>query len=70
MEDDLLDLCYLEKGTSEEQEIKRTRFVELKEDVQRAFIKDKAESRRSSLCSSMDSHTTRHVPRKKARKYS
>ncbi|KAK1441282.1 hypothetical protein QVD17_07128 [Tagetes erecta] len=70
MEDDLLDLCYLEKGTSEEQEIKRTRFVELKEDVQRAFIKDKAESRRSSLCSSMESPTTRHVQRKKARKYS
>nr|GEU28981.1 regulatory protein NPR3-like [Tanacetum cinerariifolium] len=43
MLDDLPDLFYLEKGTEEEQAIKRTRFVELKEDVQRAFTKDKAE---------------------------
>ncbi|KAI3506306.1 hypothetical protein L1887_28663 [Cichorium endivia] len=43
MLDDLPDLFYLEKGTPEEQVIKRTRFVELKEDVQRAFTKDKAE---------------------------
>lgn len=43
MLDDLPDLYYLEKGTEEEQVIKRSRFVELKEDVQRAFTKDKAE---------------------------
>ncbi|XP_011040365.1 PREDICTED: regulatory protein NPR3-like isoform X1 [Populus euphratica] len=43
MEDDLPDLFYLEKGTPDEQRIKRTRFMELKEDVQRAFTKDKAE---------------------------
>ncbi|KAL9994398.1 putative chromatin remodeling & transcription regulator ABTB family [Helianthus debilis subsp. tardiflorus] len=43
MLDDLPDVFYLEKGTPEEQVIKRTRFVELKEDVQRAFSKDKAE---------------------------
>ncbi|KAD3640404.1 hypothetical protein E3N88_29627 [Mikania micrantha] len=43
MLDDLPDVFYLEKGTPEEQVMKRTRFVELKEDVQRAFSKDKAE---------------------------
>lgn len=43
MLDDLPDSFYLEKGTPEEQVMKRTRFVELKEDVQRAFTKDKAE---------------------------
>ncbi|KAL3570087.1 hypothetical protein D5086_027336 [Populus alba] len=43
MEDDLPDLFYLEKGTLDEQRIKKTRFMELKEDVQGAFIKDKAE---------------------------
>lgn len=43
MLDDLPDLFYLEKGTEEEQFIKRSRFMELKEDVLRAFTKDKAE---------------------------
>ncbi|KAF2302867.1 hypothetical protein GH714_009893 [Hevea brasiliensis] len=43
MEDDLPDLFYLEKGTLDEQRIKRRRFMELKEDVHRAFNKDKAE---------------------------
>lgn len=43
MLDDLPDLFYLEKGTEEEQLIKRSRFVELKEDVLKAFTKDKAE---------------------------
>eukprot|EP00258_Populus_trichocarpa_P026199 XP_024442218.1 BTB/POZ domain and ankyrin repeat-containing protein NPR2 [Populus trichocarpa] len=43
MEDDLPDLFYHEKGTPDEQRIKKTRFMELKEDVQGAFIKDKAE---------------------------
>ncbi|KAI8001180.1 BTB/POZ domain and ankyrin repeat-containing protein NPR1 [Camellia lanceoleosa] len=49
MEDDLPDLFYLEKGSPEEQKVKRTRFVELKEDVQRAFNKDKAEQHRTGL---------------------
>ncbi|KAF5944592.1 hypothetical protein HYC85_018669 [Camellia sinensis] len=49
MEDDLPDLFYLEKGSPEEQNVKRTRFVELKEDVQRAFNKDKAEQQRTGL---------------------
>ncbi|KAF9671849.1 hypothetical protein SADUNF_Sadunf12G0092800 [Salix dunnii] len=55
MEDDLPDLFFLERGTSDEQRIKRTRFMELKEDVQKAFNKDKAESNRSVLSSSSSS---------------
>lgn len=43
MLDDLPDVYFLEKGTAEEQAMKRMRFVELKEDVQRAFTKDKAD---------------------------
>lgn len=43
MLDDLPDAFYLEKGTPEEQVMKRTRFVELRKDVLRAFSKDKAE---------------------------
>ncbi|XP_044509270.1 BTB/POZ domain and ankyrin repeat-containing protein NPR1-like [Mangifera indica] len=50
MDDDLPDLFYLERGTQHEQKIKRRRFMELKEDVQKAFNKDKAE--RSGLSSS------------------
>lgn len=49
MEDDLPDLFYLEKGSQEEQRIKRTRFMELKDDVQKAFNKDKAKFCRSGI---------------------
>ncbi|KAG6583810.1 BTB/POZ domain and ankyrin repeat-containing protein NPR1, partial [Cucurbita argyrosperma subsp. sororia] len=42
MGDGLPDLFYLENGTAEEQRIKRKRFRELKNDVQKAFDKDKA----------------------------
>ncbi|XP_035545414.1 BTB/POZ domain and ankyrin repeat-containing protein NPR1-like isoform X2 [Juglans regia] len=55
MEDDLPDLFYLEKGTPVEQRIKRKRFMELKQDVQKAFHKDKVESSRSGLSSSSSS---------------
>ncbi|CAN4081890.1 unnamed protein product [Withania somnifera] len=55
MEDDLPDLFFLEKGTPEEQKIKRKRFKELKDDVQRAFNKDKAGLRCSGLSSSSSS---------------
>ncbi|KAM1411908.1 hypothetical protein ACFXTO_024721 [Malus domestica] len=43
--DDELDMAdfILEKALPEEQRIKRTRFLELKEDVQQAFYKDVAE---------------------------
>ncbi|PUZ37659.1 hypothetical protein GQ55_9G137900 [Panicum hallii var. hallii] len=36
------DLIYLETGTPEDQRVKRMRFSELKEDVRKAFTKDKA----------------------------
>lgn len=55
MEDDLPDLCYLEKGTSVERKIKTARFMELKEDVQKAFFKDKVELTRSGGLSSSSS---------------
>ncbi|CAN4080328.1 unnamed protein product [Withania somnifera] len=55
MEDDLHDLFFLEKGTPEEQKIKRRRFKELKDDVQRAFNKDKAGLHCSGLSSSSSS---------------
>ncbi|CAN1810185.1 BTB/POZ domain and ankyrin repeat-containing protein NPR1 [Linum perenne] len=45
MEDDLPDVFYLEKGSADEQRIKRNRYLELKDDVQKAFTKDKAENR-------------------------
>ncbi|XP_071733867.1 BTB/POZ domain and ankyrin repeat-containing protein NPR1-like [Rutidosis leptorrhynchoides] len=70
MEDDLQDLYDLENGTPEEQQLKKTRFVELKEDVQRAFTKDKAELQ-SNLPSSIYSPTKRNNGAKnKARKLS
>lgn len=40
---DLPDLRFLETGTTDEQKIKRQRFLELKEEVQKAFDKDKAD---------------------------
>lgn len=55
MEDDLPDLFYLEKGSSIEQRMKRRRFMELRDDVQKAFHKDKAESSHSGLSSSSSS---------------
>ncbi|XP_073004917.1 BTB/POZ domain and ankyrin repeat-containing protein NPR1 [Typha latifolia] len=55
LEDDSPDTFYLQKGTPDEQKIKRTRFYELKEDVRKAFSKDKAEKVRSGLSSSSSS---------------
>ncbi|XP_051128968.1 BTB/POZ domain and ankyrin repeat-containing protein NPR1 [Andrographis paniculata] len=52
MEDDLPDAIYLEKGTDEEQRMKRLRFMELKDEVQKAFTKDKAELHLSGFSSS------------------
>ncbi|RZB64339.1 Regulatory protein NPR3 isoform B [Glycine soja] len=69
MEDDLPDLFYLEKGTNEEQRIKRTRFMELKDDVHKAFNMDKAEFSRSGISSSSSSSSLRDsVVHYKARK--
>ncbi|KAJ0963299.1 hypothetical protein J5N97_028421 [Dioscorea zingiberensis] len=58
MEDDLPDLFYLQKGTLDEQKIKRMRFCELKDDVHRAFNEDRAVSRRSGLSSSSSSSSS------------
>ncbi|KAL1537582.1 Nitrogen permease reactivator protein [Salvia divinorum] len=55
MEDDLPDTLYLETGTPEEQKMKRTRFMELKDEVHRAFSKDKAKLHRSGFSSSSSS---------------
>lgn len=66
MEDDLPDLFYLEKGTPDEQRIKRMRFMELKDDVQKAFNKDKAE--RSVLSSSSSSSSLKDGASNKMRR--
>lgn len=58
MEDDLPDLFFLQKGTPDEQKIKRARFCELKEVVLQAFNKDKAERKRSGLASSSSSSSS------------
>ncbi|KAL5975699.1 Nitrogen permease reactivator protein [Asimina triloba] len=71
LEDDLPDLFYLERGTPEEQKIKRMRFCELKADLQKAFSKDKAVFSRSGLTSSSSSSSTSlkdRVPYKTSKK--
>ncbi|CAL9093524.1 Regulatory protein NPR1 [Musa troglodytarum] len=55
LEDDLPDLFYLQKGNPDEQKIKKLRFCELKEDVRKAFSKDKAGSLLSGLSSMLSS---------------
>ncbi|KAE9596331.1 hypothetical protein Lal_00048698 [Lupinus albus] len=64
LEDDMADVFFLEKGTEKEQKMKKARFMELKDDVQKAFHKDMAESnhhsgRFSSLLSSSSSSSRR-----------
>lgn len=44
LENNLPDPFYLQKGTPDEQKMKKLRFYELKEDVRKAFNKDKAGS--------------------------
>ncbi|KAI4306364.1 hypothetical protein L6164_029647 [Bauhinia variegata] len=68
MEDDLPDLFYLEKGTQEEQRIKTMRFMELKDDVQKAFNKDKAEFTRCGITSSSSSSSLKETVKYKARR--
>ncbi|KAE7995984.1 hypothetical protein FH972_000735 [Carpinus fangiana] len=68
MEDDLPDLFYLDKGTPVEQKIKKRRFMELKDEVQKAFDKDKAESGRSGLSSSSSSSSPKVGVNYKVRK--
>lgn len=58
--DDEMDMAdfILDKGTPEEQRIKRMRFLELKDDVQKAFCKDMAENNRSVLSASSSSSSS------------
>ncbi|XP_078436769.1 NPR1-like protein 3 [Wolffia australiana] len=58
MDDDIQDLLILEKGPPEDQSLKRMRFIELKEDVLRAFTKDKAQRSRSVISSSSSSSSS------------
>ncbi|KAG9439494.1 hypothetical protein H6P81_019659 [Aristolochia fimbriata] len=58
LEDDLPDLFYLQRGTPEEQKVKRLRFCELKDEVHKAFTKDVAESTTRSGFSSSSSSST------------
>lgn len=56
MLDDLHDESFfLDKGSAEEQEIKKQRYMELKEDLLKAFTKDKAELNRAGLSSTTSS---------------
>lgn len=56
--DDMPDVYLLEKGTPEEQSLKKMRYMELKEDVQKAFCKDMAENNWPGLSSSSSSCTS------------
>lgn len=58
LEDDVLDSLMLESGTLEEQRTKKMRYIELKEEVKKAFVKDKAEHNWSSLSSPPSSSST------------
>ncbi|XP_011026213.1 PREDICTED: regulatory protein NPR3-like [Populus euphratica] len=57
LDDDMPDALFLDKGTPEEQKTKKMRFMELKDDVQKAFYKDMENNRsvRSSSSSSSSS---------------
>ncbi|CAI9772582.1 unnamed protein product [Fraxinus pennsylvanica] len=52
LEDDTIGTTLLEKGTPEEQRMKKMRYMELKEDVMKAFSKDMAENNWTNLSSS------------------
>ncbi|XP_022893317.1 BTB/POZ domain and ankyrin repeat-containing protein NPR2-like isoform X2 [Olea europaea var. sylvestris] len=70
LEDDNIGALLLEKGTPEEQRMKRMRYMELKEDVMKAFSKDIAENNwtnisSSSSCSSSPRMGKIHKVRKK-----
>uniref|UniRef100_A0A0A0KXH0 NPR1/NIM1-like C-terminal domain-containing protein n=2 Tax=Cucumis sativus TaxID=3659 RepID=A0A0A0KXH0_CUCSA len=63
--DDMPDLLFLETGTPEEQRKKKARFMELKDDVQKAFCKDLASSLSSSSSSSSPKVGINHKARRK-----
>ncbi|EYU42809.1 hypothetical protein ABFS82_13G007600 [Erythranthe guttata] len=66
LEDDTLGDLLLEKGSPEEQRTKRMRYIELKEDVIKAFNKDIAEHNKLSGLSSSSSRS--NSPRVKVRR--
>lgn len=70
LEDDMPDVFFLDKGSEEEQRIKKTRFMELKDEVQKAFHKDMTENHHIGLSSSLSSSssTRRDGPNHKVRK--
>lgn len=55
LNDDMPDVFVLEKGTEEEQRTKKARFMELKDEVQKAFHKDIAENNQSGFSSALSS---------------
>ncbi|KAL5101436.1 hypothetical protein RYX36_005763 [Vicia faba] len=58
LEDEMPDVHVLEKGTEEEQRTKKARFMELRDEVQKAFHKDMAENNHSNFSSSLTSTTS------------
>nr|KYP73330.1 Regulatory protein NPR1 [Cajanus cajan] len=58
LEDDMPDVFFLEKGSEEEQRIKKARFMELKDDVQKAFHQDMAKNNHSAFSSSLSSSSS------------
>lgn len=61
LEDDTLGTLLLEKGTPEEQRLKRMRYMELKQDVMKAFNKDLAEHKWTGLSTSSSCSTSPKV---------
>ncbi|XP_057792863.1 BTB/POZ domain and ankyrin repeat-containing protein NPR1-like isoform X2 [Salvia miltiorrhiza] len=61
LEDDTLGALLLEKGSMEEQRVKRQRYMELKQDVMKAFSKDLAEHKWPGLSSSSSCSDPRKV---------
>ncbi|XAR52815.1 hypothetical protein NMG60_11021093 [Bertholletia excelsa] len=62
LDDDMPDAFFLEKGSAEEQRIKRMRFMELRDDVLKAFDKDKAERKWPGLSPSSSSSSSPKKP--------
>ncbi|KAL5581509.1 hypothetical protein UlMin_013951 [Ulmus minor] len=67
---DMPDTYFFENGTPDEQAMKKMRFMELKEEVQKAFSKDMAENNQSGLSSSSSSTSQKEAAKRKARKKS
>ncbi|KAF7815691.1 regulatory protein NPR3-like [Senna tora] len=63
LEDDIPDVFFLDKGSEDEQRMKKSRFMELKDDVQKAFHKDMAENNGSGFSSTVSSSSS-SSPRK------